>query len=87
MRTRQDKLDTITAWEAAMPAMASTGQSVNDAIIDFVDSPAGVVRFFGIWDAAKDGHFLAWGSMEEDRRVVQGDTYRLPVGNIMVRSD
>ena len=65
-------------------AAAASGVKSSNAIVDFAAMPATTVTHVGIWDALTTGNFLVGGALAASKTTNDGDTFRLPSGDIDV---
>jgi hypothetical protein len=91
-----DVTTTLAAGRAVIPVAnfgapssvtAGGRQIANNASVTFTNSAAApaTITFFGLWDAASGGNFLAYGLLGQPVNVLTGDILEFPVGQLTIR--
>lgn len=63
---------------------AATKKTQNSADIEFADMPNCTVTHVGIWSASTGGQFWWGGSLTFTKQLTNGDTLKIPSGDLKV---
>lgn len=63
------------------------GTIESDVVIDFEDMPATTVKYAIVCDATTGGNILMWIPATNIRTTQAGDTYRVPLGEMIIDLD
>lgn len=68
-------------------AADSEGECILNDTIEFPEASEdwGEVTHFAILDAETDGNILVWDELQRPRTILEGDVYRVRVGNLKVK--
>ena len=62
---------------------AFQGRSANREMLDFLLLPVATITHLAVWDAP-DGGKLIFTEQAESRRIAQGDSYRIDIGELSI---